>query len=276
MITDFIEHMRSEREIFESQGELNRRSAKNWKDILDEQSKIASYGTTKTTLHRLVESRESTVPVWKNSSNQVEEVIRECEERRDEIYRRKKLGHGFEHRQTKRIRKQFEFALKPVDNANENLQSLHHQQIHANQSLADSQRRLEEIKSNPFATEVEKQNATSHRVRQQSNVNALNQRINAAKEELIEAKRRYREEATKIFEECDQLERERLNLIQQTLLKFLDVTHPASDFHQLSEISDQLRYDIQTKHNIEQDLRYWRRTYLDSADSSQPLDEISV
>ncbi|CAF1129493.1 unnamed protein product [Didymodactylos carnosus] len=276
MITDFIEQMRNDREIFESQDELNRRSAKHWKDKLDEASKIVSYGTNKTILYRLAESRESTVPVWKNVSNQAEEVITECEKRRDETYRAKRLGHGFEHRQTRRIRKLFENARKPVDNANTNLQKLHRQRIHANQSLADAQRKFEGIKANHFATEVEKQNATSHRVRKQSNVNALNQQINAAEEELIETKLRYREEAIQIFKECDQLETERLNFIQQTLLKFLDVIHPLRYFHQLSEISDQLRYDIQTKQNIEHDLRYWQRTYPGSADSSQPSDEISV
>jgi len=263
-----MQQMEDHREMFHMQAKMNTRSANTWKRGLDEQSKITSYGTTKNALYRFVESTESAVPVWENASTQVQKVIRECAEKRDKIYQRKKHTHGFEHRETKRIRTLFKNAREPVDNANANLQKLLRQRFDANHTLVDAQQNYDEIKSNCSATELKKQEAKFNLARKQSKINALDEQIKEAEEDLTEAKLRYREEATKIFEECDQLEKERLDLIQQTLLKFLDAIHPSEYFHQLSEISDQVKYDIQTRQNTAKDLQKWQREYVGSRSES--------
>jgi len=268
IVTDLMQQMEDHREMFHMQAKMNTRSANTWKRALDEQSKITSYGTTKNALYRFVESTESAVPVWENASTQVQKVIRECAEKRDKIYQRKKHTHGFEHRETKRIRTLFKNAREPVDNANANLQKLLRQRFDANHTLVDAQQKYDEIKSNCSATELKKQEAKFNLARKQSKINALDEQIKEAEEDLTEAKLRYREEATKIFEECDQLEKERLDLIQQTLLKFLDAIHPSEYFHQLSEISDQVKYDIQTRQNTEKDLQKWQREYVGSRSES--------
>jgi len=71
--------------------------------------------------------------------------------------------------------------------------------------------------------------------------------ISAKEKRFNEEKAKYRPKASRIYQECQQLEQERLDLCTETLIKFLSAAHSQNYAFEESEIYDKFLKDISSQ-----------------------------
>jgi hypothetical protein len=76
-----------------------------------------------------------------------------------------------------------------------------------------------------------------------------------------EKEEKYIADATDIFKQCQQFEKERLDLMKKTLIDFIQAIHPSKHSTALVEIYDQLIFTVKNQQNSLNDLHYWATTY---------------
>jgi outer membrane protein OmpA-like peptidoglycan-associated protein len=120
---------------------------------------------------------------------------------------------------------------------------------------------IQNLNHDPITNQQKKIIALNKQKKNQNKLQEIEEDIIDAEKKRNEKELTYIAEAREIFEQCEQLEKQRLNEIRQVLIDFNRAVHSSKYSKQLDSIYEQLISNIITKQNSTADVEYWAQAY---------------
>ncbi|CAF0888664.1 unnamed protein product [Rotaria sordida] len=200
---------------------------KNYKSILEclddeQQPLLSSYNTTKRTQCEIVRAPERHAELIKVRVKNIEEIIVTYRTQVEQMYSRTHFSFTHKHHRTDVMRNLFKAAYA---------------------LLSDSLNKLEQLPE------------------QQETLEIITEKIERAQKVYNQEKETYRKRAKQYYEDCQRFEKERLDLIQETLLKFIKAAFSFESVTEQRQIYEDLVSMLKIQQNSLVDLNFWAQNY---------------
>lgn len=235
--------------------------SKKWKSRFNQQSPIGSYRTTKAMQVKSTEISDQRVPKIGARCEAIQTVIDGFTRQVDQIYPPRGAGRTPKHYRVAEIRQAFETAYAPVKKEMEKLERVQKQQKHADDALHEAKVSLEKLQFDPTASPKKSDHAQYKVNDKQFDCDEIQRRLTEAVTDVEEAQAVYRVEAVAIFDQCQQLEEQRLNLIRKTVMQFLQAIRSTETPAEVHSIGEELVSAIEGEQNIPVDLQEWAQSH---------------
>lgn len=232
-----------------------------WKLKVEQQSPIASYHTTQMGQLSVINLPTQEAKSLRVLHNGIQLVMDEYHSKVESIYPPTHLGMAHKHYRTHALKNSFKAEYASLTDLATNLAKLREQK----QNLtSDGSASFDSSNANSVIT--------SRRL------NELKENITRAKEAYDRGRRNYCKRVREIYEECRILEKDRLNLITETLMKFIDVAYPSENPVQQRQVYEEIAQYLKIEQNSTADLDFWAQKYriYDSPSTSSRSNHHSV
>jgi hypothetical protein len=216
---------------------------------LNKQSSLATYNTTMTVELNTYRIFRKQAEIEQESCEALRSVINNFTEQINAMFPKKRFSITHQHRQANTIKDRFEQARFPLKTALNKLVKLR----------KNEKKLLHATNNGTVASQNSDFNSTTNKT--QNKLEKIRCDIAGAEGKRKEKEEKYIADATDIFKQCQQFEKERLDLMKKTLIDFIQAIHPAKHSTALVEIYEQLIFTIENQQNSLNDLHYWANTY---------------
>lgn len=195
------------------------------------------------------QSFEEQAKIIKDSCDTIQPVIDRYSKQVDEMYPKVRFTTIRKHYGTDEMKSSFKRARLPLQKVLDKLEQLRTKEKKAMDAIQNGSVEFENLKLD------------STRNAKQDKLQDIQEDIVIAEESRRKKEAIYVEKATAIFKQCQELEKERLDQIEETLIAFIQVVHPSPYSTALVTIYEKLLLNIKTQQNSIEDLNYWAETY---------------
>ncbi|CAF3522542.1 unnamed protein product [Rotaria sp. Silwood1] len=225
--------------------------SKKWTSKIQQQPLLSSYNTTKDVQLEVIRTPERHVELIKARVESIQEIIATYRTEMQRIYPRGRLSISRKHYQVDAMRNLFKDAYSLVSNASSKLLDLREEETLMLNNLRDAD----------FQYEHKVANAQENRTKLQEKLKSIREKIARAEKECSRQQEIYRKSAIDIYQRCRRLEKERLDLIRKTLIKFIKTAFSFENVSAQSQIYEALSSMLQNQQNTSEDLDFWARNY---------------
>ncbi|CAF1420240.1 unnamed protein product [Rotaria sp. Silwood1] len=215
--------------------------SRRWICRIEQQPLLSSYNTTKEVQLKIVRTPERHVELMKASVEKIQQIIATYTTEVEKMYPRALFRITHRHHRTDVMKNLFKAAYSSLFDLSNKLKELHKQETIAKRALND--------------------NDGQSQTRQQEILKAITEKIERTERAYDREKVIYRERATNIYQECRELEKERLDLIRKTLIKFIKAAFSFENVSAQRQIYEDLSSMLQNQQNTSEDLDFWARHY---------------
>jgi chromosome segregation ATPase len=247
--------------------------SKRWKNQINEQPSISVYHTTKSAQIQMIEAPENHAKHINDLCAAIQRVIDEYRRQVNEMYPRARFGKTHKHYRTDEMKRSFKTARQPLQNVLDQIDELKNKKKQASKALETAETEYENLRLDSRTTQNKLKRADQDVQKRINELEEIEDDIVSAKEKREERKVVYRKKATEIFKRCQQLEKERLDQIGQTLVKFSQVVAVSEYSSKLGAIYEQLITNIKMEQDSQKDIDYWEHSYGVSETDSSTADE---
>ncbi|CAF1594642.1 unnamed protein product, partial [Didymodactylos carnosus] len=223
-----------------------------WTKRIQRQNTLCLYNTTKRAQLDTVKVAKQLATIENHRIHNIQQIIDKYKKIVNDTYISSRLG-SHQHRRTKEIKKQFKDVHQTLNNCKQKLDQLKIDLKKAQDDLKKANSAHEIVFSDSTTTDKQRTRAIDTQIKRRRSVKKLNEQISLVEDEYNLAQKIYRKKAKLIFQECQQEEEHRLDLIKETLSDFcqaIQIEHQA----QLDKIYADLSHQIQTKQNSFDDI----------------------
>jgi hypothetical protein len=204
-------------------------------------SALVAYPTTMEAQLQTYKSFEIQTKIINERRNNVQPIIDRYSKQVNQIYPKVRFSTTRKHYQTEDMKNSFKNARLPLRKILEKLENLR----------TKKQKLLAAIKNRDLDSSTNEE---------ENKLEEIEGEIVAAEEHRKKKEAIYIETATVIFQDCQKLEKERLDQLNQALVDFIRVIHPSNYSTALVEIYENLLLDIKNKQNTIDDLNSYAQT----------------
>lgn len=231
--------------------------SQKWKGKFHHPSRLPFYPSTENALIKSVEICDEFVLVIEARCKAIQTVIDDLERQIGRMYPKRGLGKTPKHHRTDKIREAFETAFAPLKKAMDEVEQLRKKEKQAQEALHEAKVLQERLQFDINASRNQSDRAQKKVNDRQIDLDDIQRRLNQARIAVDQAETVYRVQATGLFEQCQELEGERLDLIRQALIQFIDTIKSSENPVQVNTILDQIRLAIEQEQNTLADLEHW-------------------
>jgi chromosome segregation ATPase len=234
--------------------------SKRWESQINQQPSISSYHTTTNAQIQIIKAPESHANQIKILCNAIQGVIDEYTKQVNEMYPRHRFSTTHKHCRAEEMKRLFKTARSSLQNTLDELEELNKKKKRASDALSTAEKEHENL--NHDSTTPEKKLTQAHEkvIQRRQELQLIENNIVSAEVSRNAREKHYREEATKIFEQCQKLEKPRLDQIKQTLINFCQAVSSSEYSNNLETIYKQVIDNITAQQNSMNDLHHWAET----------------
>lgn len=258
---DHIEYMEEYHDLQHDTAHRYTSYSKKWKSKLKQQSSLSSYNTTKRAQLQTIRSPEKLAELLQSRCDAMQQVITTYRRQVERMYPSERLGTGHKHYRTDAMKKLFKTARSPLSKISEKLEKLHEQEKKAEDALHEADVQCENLSFNETASKNKVARASENQEKRRDELEQIQEKISRANDELNQEQETYYEKASEIYQQCRALEKERLDQIRETLIKFIQVIHTPEHSDGYNTIFEDLLSDVKTQQDSVGDLDFWAQTY---------------
>ena len=232
-----------------------------WRSQTNQQQLISSYHTTKNAQIQTVEAPKKDAEHIKDICNAIQRVIDEYKRQVNEMYPRLHFSIAHKHCRSEEMKRLFKTARSSLQNTLDELDELSKKHKYARDALSTAEKEHEKLSHDSTTSQNKLTQAHEKIIQRIQELQLIENNICSTEATRNVREKSYRKEATEIFKQCQELEKQRLDQIKQTLIKFNEAVS-ASDYScKLGMIYQQLISGITTQQNSIDDLNHWAQTY---------------
>ncbi|CAF3377740.1 unnamed protein product [Rotaria sp. Silwood2] len=224
---------------------------KRWTSKVQQQPLISSYNKTKDVQLNIIRTPERYAELIEARFEKIRDIITTYTREMQRIYPRTRLRFTRKHYKTDEMRSLFQSAYSSLFYILNKLEQLREQKKLAENALCLA----------GYQCENKIENAEDNYRKQEKQLKVIKEQIVQTKDECNQEKILYRKKATQIYEECRALEKERLDLMRETLIKFIKEAFSFENVTQQRQIYEDLSSMLQIQQNSSQDLDFWAQAY---------------
>lgn len=258
--SDLIDYMKDYLKLLKEIQDLLINYSNKWKSNLNSQSAISSYNTTKLAQRETLSSPEKHAQLIEKRRTAIQEVINKYERQVQEMYPRVGLN-SHKHYRADVMKQLFKQARVPVKIAEDQLKDLNKQFKSVEKSLHEARIQQQNLQLNDTTSKNKQIDADIKVETKEKELQSTQDRLTEAEKTLKHERETYQGEAKNIYEQCRELEEERLNQIRQTLLDFINAIHSSDFSTEQDSLYEKLLADIESQQSTLNDLDFWARTY---------------
>ena len=193
------------------------------------------------------------------------------------MYPSERLGIVHKHYRTDAMKQLFKDARASLISISNTLDQLCRDEERAEKVLHDADIQCENLRLDPTAVDSKLTHANNNLRKANSKLDQIRKEIARTLERQEQEENNYRKTAIGIYEQCRKLEQERLDLIGDTLIKFVEAAYSDEYSKRYNEIYENLMSNINTERNTMDDLDFWAKTYhVHSSTASVSSDTNSI
>ncbi len=177
------------------------------------------------------------------------------------MYPRLHFSTTHKHCRTEEMKRLFKAARSSLQNTLNELEELSKKKKRARDTLSTAEKEYENLNHDLRTPKNKLKQAHENVIQRRKKLQVIEHNIASAEENRNDREKDYREQATKIFKQCQELEKQRLDQITQTLIKFNKAISASDYSSKLGMIYQQRISDITTQQNSIDDLNHWAQTY---------------
>ena len=257
------------------QSSRNAYSAK-WRLKVKDQPRVTSYHTTKRAQLLTIGVSTELTSHTEVLCTAIEEVISDCHSAVNESYKQKWNKTGYQHRKTSTIEKAFRKARAAVRKASDMVDQLIKKEKRTSAAVDQAADRIAQLNSGSQSNKAKLKKTEGELAKKRVALQTINENIVQARSELEKKQLDYRVAATKIFRGYRKYERERVELIQNTVVKFVQAMHSAEYSTNINTVFANLLANITKEQSTEKDLLFWEKRYGIVDESTAAHDEANV
>ena len=235
--------------------------SKKWTSRIKQQSPIALCHTTKRAQLRIIATSADHAELLKQCYDAIQKVINKYRRQIQKMYPSERLGLVHKHYRTNDIKQSFKDARSSLNSISNKLNQLRRDKEEAKKALDDADIQCENLDLDPTATDSEVTDAKNNLRKAKSELAEIRKEITHTRKGQEQEEKNYRKNAMSIYEECRKLKQERLDLIENTLIEFVEAAYSCEYSKRYNEIYEDLMANIKTERNAVEDLDYWAKTY---------------
>ncbi|CAF3081486.1 unnamed protein product [Rotaria sp. Silwood2] len=258
---DSLEYMQDYNELLQEHSDNLNSYSKKWKSKIKQQSSISSYHTTKLAQRETVSAPKRFAEVLQNQYDAILKVTTTYRTQIERMYPNERLGTTHKHHRTEAMKNLFKEARSALCKLSSKLEKLHEQEKKAQHALHDADVQCENLSFDSTASKTKISNAKDNQSKRQDKLDKIKQEIERTEEEYNHEYENYRTQAMDIYEKCRTLEKERLDLLGDTLIKFNEAAFSSNYLDEQDEIYENLMLKIKVERNSLEDLNFWAKTY---------------
>jgi hypothetical protein len=259
--TDLLEYMQDYYDLLQDFIHRLTSYSNKWKSKLKHQSSLSSYHTTKRAQIQTVRSPEKLAQLLQARCDAIQPVISKYKKQVEKMYPSERLSTVRKHYRTDVMKKLFKNAHSPLIKLSEKLEKLHEQEKRAQKALLDAKIQCQNLGLDETTSKNKLTRANDHQETKQSELQAIQDKIARIEKEYNQERETYLEKATEIYQQCRELEQERLDQIRQTLIEFTQATNSSEYSSEQDAIYEDLLLKIKTEQDTLVDLDFWAQTY---------------
>ena len=258
---DLLEHMQEHCNILKNTMNHFNSYSNKCRSAIKQQSPISSYHTTKRAQLQVIATTAHHAELLKQRCDTIQQVINTYRRQIQRMYPRERLGIVHKHYRAHAMKQLFKDARTPLISISNTLEQLRHDKERAKKVLRDADIQCENLRLDPTAADCEVIHANNNLRKANSKLDQIRQEIVRTRERQEQEENNYRKTAIRIYEQCRKLEQERLDLIGDTLIEFVEAAYSCEYSKRYNEIYENLMSIISTKRNTMNDLDFWAKTY---------------
>jgi chromosome segregation ATPase len=259
--TDLIEYMEDYSNLLKGLiRQLNTYSNK-WRSKLHSRSSLSSYNTTKLAQIQTVSSPDTLAQLIQTRCDAIQQVINSYKRQVDRMYPKERLGFVHKHYRSDNMEELFKDAYSDRQKVFEKLQKLQNDEKEAQEAVREAKAKCQNLELNETSSKSELSKVHDRLEKKEGKLQAIQTRITRTEDEYRQAQETYRRKATGIYQQCRELEEERLNQIRETLIAFNRAIHSTEYSNKQNDIYENLLATIESGQKTLVDLDFWKRTY---------------
>ncbi|CAF3111834.1 unnamed protein product [Rotaria socialis] len=215
-----------------------------WNSKIQQQSPYSSYHTTKNAQLQLVGKPTEEAKILRVRHAAIQDVIDRYLAEVEIIYPRTLFGTSHRHYRSSAMKDLFKAAHYSLSSLSDNLKKLREQE----QSIVNSNNDGSYVGNNSNA-------ATTKQLKQ------IRDKIAHAEKEYHRERENYCMRVRDIYEQCRILEKDRLNLIKETLIEFTKVAYSSEHVNQQRRVYEELMQYLNAEQDTVADLNFWAQNY---------------
>jgi hypothetical protein len=232
-----------------------------WKSKLKHQSTLSSYHTTKRAQFQTIRSPEKLAQIIQTRCDAIQQVIATYKKQVDKMYPSERFGTVRKHYRADTMKKSFKNAHSYLSKISDELDKLREKEKKAQEALREAKIQCQNLELNETTSKSKLIRAHDNEDDKQRELQSIKDKIAGAEQEYNRQQELYREKATEIYQQCRELEQERLDQIRQTLIKFTQAIHTSEYSNEQNAIYDDLLTSIKSEQDTLGDLEFWAQTY---------------
>ncbi|CAF3602902.1 unnamed protein product [Rotaria socialis] len=244
--------------------------SKKSKSKVKAQSMLSSYHTTRAAQLKTICAFSLEAEYLQARHDAIQEVIDECRTELNRIYSKESSNSSRKHNRTDYIIDSFEAARSALLKLSEKLSKLKEKKTKEDAALLEAKILCENLSYTHGVKESKTEKASNSRKKHEQKLEEIEKDIARFQDEYEQEKKTYRVEARRIYEKCRVLEEERLELIGDTLIKFIKIAYSSENSMQHRAIYKELKSYFKDERDTTEDLNFWAQTY-GVYDSTMPL-----
>jgi hypothetical protein len=232
-----------------------------WKSKLKHQSSLSSYHTTKRAQLQTVCSPEKLAQLIQTRYDAIQPVIAAYKKQVERMYPSERFGTVHKHYRSSEMERSFKNAYSYLRRVSDKLEKLREQEKKTQVALRDAEIQCQNLELNEMTSESKRIRANDHQEKIQDELETIKAKIALTEEQYNQEQETYRKKATEIYQRCRELEKERLDQIQNTLIQFTEAIHSSEYSNEQDQIYEDLLSNIKSQQDTLVDLDFWARTY---------------
>ena len=259
--SDLIDYMQDYCKLLQDFVENLTSYTKRWKSKIKHQSTLSSYNTTKQVQLQTISSALKLAELIEIRCKAIQEVIATYKRQTDRMYPKERFGATHKHYRTDVMKKSFKSAYSPLSKASDKLEKLREQEKKAQDALLQAQIEVQNLELSETANKNKLFKANDRQEQRQAELQEAKEKVTRAQDEYHQEQKTYRDKATEIYNECRDLEAERLNQIRDTIIAFNKAIHSTEYSTEQDTMYEKVLTTIQSDQNTLADLDFWAQTY---------------
>ncbi|CAF4919754.1 unnamed protein product [Rotaria sp. Silwood1] len=259
--TDLIEYMQDYCNLLKQHIDHLNTYSRKWKLKLQGQSLLSSYHTTKRAQLETIGTPERRAEYLQKQWEFIQTIIATYRVQVDRMYPKERFGTSHKHCRTNAKKILFEAAYSSLTELSNKLEKLREKEQSAQHDLDNVNDQYEDLIGDETISKSKITKAKDKQEKIKNKLDHIKQDILRTKEQYKQEKEIYRTRATQIYEECRELEQQRLDLIGETLLKFNEAAFSSKYLAEQHEIYEDLKSKLENQRNTLKDLDFWAQTY---------------
>ncbi|CAF1165282.1 unnamed protein product [Rotaria magnacalcarata] len=235
--------------------------SKKSKSRVKAQSTLSSYNTTRAAQLKTTYAPSLEAEYLQARHDAIQEVIDECRTELSRIYPKESSNSSSKHNRTDYMIDSFEAARSVLLKLSEKLGKLKEHKAKEEAALLEAKILCENLSYTHGVKESKTEKANNSKKKHEQKLKDIENDIARFEDEYEHEKKTYRVEARRIYEKCRVLEEERLELIGDTLMKFIKTAYSSENSTQQRVIYKELKSYLKDKRDTTEDLDFWAQTY---------------